>query len=43
MNDRQHNGQMKKDNKTSNDLQHTTHKVKDFATRTSLKIVAMEE
>jgi hypothetical protein len=35
--DRQHNGQKKKDKRTNNDLQNTTHKPKDRATRTPLK------
>ena len=36
-NNRQHNGQKKKDKKTNNDLQNTTQKTKDRATRTPLK------
>ena len=35
--DRQHNGQKKKDKWTNNDLQNITHKTKDPATRTPLK------
>ena len=35
--DRQHNGQMKKDKRTNNDLQNITHKTKDQVTRTPLK------
>ena len=35
--DRQHNDQMIKYKMTNNDLQNTTHKTKDPATRTSLK------
>jgi hypothetical protein len=34
--DRQHNGQKKKDKRTNNDLQNTTHKTKDRVTRTPL-------
>jgi hypothetical protein len=34
---RQHNGQKKQDKMTNNDLQNTTQKTKDRATRTSLK------
>ena len=34
---RQHNGQKKQDKMTNNDLQNTTQKAKDRATRTSLK------
>ena len=37
--DRQHNGQKKKDKRTNNDLQNTTHKTKDRVTRTPLKTV----
>ena len=33
---RQHNGQKKKNKRTSNDLQNTTHKAKDWITRTPL-------
>ena len=33
---RQNNGQMKRDNRTHNDLQNTTEKPKDWATRTPL-------
>jgi hypothetical protein len=36
---RQHNGQKKKYKRTNNDLQNTTQKSKDRATRTPLKIV----
>ena len=36
-NDRQHNDQMKKDKRTNNELQNTTHKTKDRTTRTLLK------
>ena len=36
---RQHNGQKKKYQRTNNDLQNTTQKSKDRATRTPLKIV----
>ena len=36
-NDRQHNDQRKKDNRTNSDLQNITHKIKDRVTRTSLK------
>ena len=32
--DRQHNGQKKKDKRTNNDLQNTTQKTKDRATKT---------
>jgi hypothetical protein len=35
--DRQHNGEMKKDKRTNNDLQNITHKTKDGVTRTPLK------
>ena len=35
--DRQHNGQIKKDKRTNNDLQNTTQKTKDRVTRTSLE------
>jgi hypothetical protein len=35
--DRQHNGQMKKDKRTNNDLNNTTQKTKDRATRTPQK------
>jgi len=35
--DRQHNGQRKGDNRTNNDLQNTTQKTRDRATRTPLK------
>ena len=35
--DRKHNGQNKKDKRTNNDLQNTTQKTKDRATRTPLK------
>ena len=35
--DRQYNGQKKQDIKTNNDLQNTTHTIKDRATRISLK------
>jgi hypothetical protein len=34
--DRQHNGQKKKDKRTNNDLQNTTHKTKDQIARTPL-------
>jgi hypothetical protein len=34
---RQHNSQKKKDKKTNNDLQNTTHKTKERVTRTPLK------
>ena len=34
--DRQHNGQKKRDRRTNNDLQNTTHKPKDRVTRTPL-------
>jgi hypothetical protein len=34
---RQHNGQTKKDNRTNSDLQNITHKTKDRVTRTPLK------
>ena len=34
---RQHNGLKKKDKRTNNDLQNTTHKTKDRATRTPLE------
>ena len=36
-NDRQHNGQKKKDKRTNNDLQIISHKTKDRVTRTPLK------
>ena len=36
-NDRQHNGQKKKDTRTNNDLQNLTHKTKDCVTRTPAK------
>ena len=36
---RQRNGQKKKDKRTNNDLQNTTQKTKDRATRTPLKKV----
>ena len=35
--DRQHNDQMKKDNRTNNDLTNSTQKTTDRATRTPLK------
>ena len=35
--DHQYNGQNKKDKRTNNDVQKTTHKTKDWATRTPLK------
>jgi hypothetical protein len=35
--DRQHNGQKKKDKRTNNDLQNSTHKTKDRVKRTPLK------
>jgi hypothetical protein len=35
--DRQHNDQKKKDKRTNNDLQNTTHTTKDRVTRTQLK------
>ena len=35
--DRQHNGQKENDKSTNNDLQNTTQKTKDRATRTPLK------
>ena len=35
--DRQHNGKKKKDKRTNNDQQNTTQRIKDWATRTSLK------
>ena len=35
--DRQHNDRKKKDKRTYNDLQNTTHKIKDRVTRTPLK------
>jgi len=35
--DRQHNDQMKKDNRTNNDLTNSTQKTTDQATRTPLK------
>ena len=35
--DRQHNGKMKRDKKTNNDLQNNTHKTKDRVTRIPLK------
>ena len=35
--DRQHNGQKKKDKRTNNDMQNTTHKTKDQVLRTSLQ------
>jgi hypothetical protein len=38
--DRQHNDQKKKNKTANNDLQDYTHKTKDHATRTSLKIGA---
>ena len=38
MKDRQQNGQKKKDKRTNNDLQNTTHKSKDRVTQTPLKI-----
>ena len=34
MKNRLHNGQSKKDKRTNNDLQNTTHKTKDRVTRT---------
>jgi hypothetical protein len=34
--DRQHNGQKKRNRRTNNDLQNTTHKTKDRVTRTPL-------
>ena len=34
---RQHNDQKKKDKRSNNDLQRSTQKTKDYATRTSLK------
>jgi hypothetical protein len=37
--DRQHNDQMEKHKRVSNDLQNTTRKTKDRATRTPLKTV----
>jgi len=36
--DRQYNGQKKKDKRTSKDLQHITHEIKDIATRIALKM-----
>ena len=36
--DRQHNGQKKMDNRTNNDLQNTTQKTKERATRAPLKL-----
>jgi hypothetical protein len=36
---RQHNGQKKNDKMTNNDLQNTTHRTKDWVTRTPLKQV----
>jgi len=35
--DSQHNGQMKKDKRTNNDLQNITHETKDRVTRTPLQ------